>query len=180
MTKEERNRLRFDVFMASVALHSVLGTCDRLRTASGAVKDKRLRGVGYNGSVGGLNHCDDVGHLMVEGHCLRTRHGEVNLISNTDRNHLKGAQVIIMGTPCLECVKDLAHEGVTEIHYVGSYSNAAGKEHIEIIAQEKGIKLVSHDVDYKRLFQDLFDNLASKGGILERAGYKLRIVKELQ
>ena len=180
MTKEKREELRFNVFTASVALHSVLGTCDRLRIASGAVKDKRLRGVGYNGSVSGLSHCDDVGHLMVDGHCMRTRHGEVNLISNTDREHLKGAQVIVVATPCLECVKDLAHEGVAEIHYIGLYGNAAGKEHIETIAKEKGIKLIQHNVDYQELFQMLFDNLASKGGILERAGYKLRIVKELQ
>ena len=60
-------------------LMSVLATCDRLRTASSAEKDKRLRGFGYNGSVSGDGHCDDVGHLMVDGHCERTLHGEENL-----------------------------------------------------------------------------------------------------
>lgn len=178
MSDKNRDQLRFNVFLASVALHSQLGTCDRLRTAAGAVKDKRLRGVGYNGSVSGLAHCDNIGHLMVDGHCLRTRHGEVNLISNTDRENLKGASIIIIATPCLECIKDLAHEGVREIHYVGSYSNAQGKEHIEQICGEKGIKLIQHDIDWQELFQELFDGLAQKGGVLERDGYRLKVERE--
>lgn len=177
-TKKDRGKLRFNVFLGSVALHSALATCDRLRTASGAIKDKRLRGVGYNGSVSGLAHCDEVGHLMVEGHCLRTRHGEKNLISNTDREHLKGAKVIVVGTPCLECLKDLAHEGVAEVCYAGSYNNSIGKEHITKIAKEKGMILKNVNVDFADLFQELFDNLSQKGGVLERAGYKLKIKKE--
>ncbi len=178
MEKEDRDNLRFNVFLASVVLHSQLGTCDRLRIAAGAVKDKRLRGVGYNGSVSGLAHCDDVGHLMVDGHCLRTRHGEVNLISNTDRENLKGASIIITSTPCLECIKDLAHEGVVEIHYTGNYANAQGKEYVGQICKEKGIKLIQHDIDWQELFQELFDGMVQKGGVLERAGYKLKISKE--
>src|SRR3989344_5560942 len=178
MSDNDRDKFRFNVFLASVVLHSQLGTCDRLRTAAGAVKNKRLEGVGYNGSVSGLAHCDDVGHLIVDGHCLRTRHGEVNLISNTERENLRGAQIIIIGTPCIECVKDLAHEGVAEIHYVGSYSNAQGTEHSQQICEEKRIKLIQHHIDYQELFQEVFDNLAKKGGVLERAGYRLKVVKE--
>ncbi|MBI2065253.1 MAG: hypothetical protein HYT62_04330 [Candidatus Yanofskybacteria bacterium] len=175
---KEREKLRSSVFLGSVVLHSALGTCDRLRTASGVVKDKRLRGVGYNGSVSGLAHCDDIGHLMVEGHCLRTRHGEKNLISNTDREHLRGAKVIVIGTPCLDCLKDLAHEGVAEVNYTGTYNNSIGKEHIEYIAKEKGMVLKYLNVDFADLFQELFNNLSRKGGILEWAGYKLEVVKK--
>ena len=177
-TKEDREKLRFSVFLGSVILHSALGTCDRLRTASGAIKDKRLRGVGYNGSVSGLAHCDEVGHLIVEGHCLRTRHGEKNLISNTDREHLRGAKVIVIGTPCLDCLKDLAHEGVAEVHYTGTYDNSIGKEYISRVAKEKGMLLKYHNIDIAELFQGLFDNLYKKGGVLARAGYRLKIKKE--
>ena len=175
---KEREKLRFSVFVGSVALHSALGTCDRLRVAAGAIKNKRLRGVGYNGSVSGLKHCDEVGHLMVEGHCLRTRHGEKNLISNTDREHLRGAKVIVTGTPCLDCLKDLAHEGVAEVHYTGTYDNSIGKEHIKQIAKEKGMVLKYHNIDFADLFQELFDSLVKKGGILGRAGYRLEVTKK--
>lgn len=175
---KKREKLRLNVFLGSIALHSALATCDRLRTASGAIKDKRLRGVGYNGSVSGLAHCDEAGHLIVDGHCLRTRHGEKNLISNTDREHLKGSSVVVVGTPCLDCLKDLAHEGVVEIHYVGAYDNSRGKEYINKIAKEKNIILKNINVDFAELFQELFDNLAKRGGVLERAGYRLKIKKE--
>ena len=173
-----RDGIRRKVFWAAIALHSALGTCDRLRTACGIVKNKRIRGIGYNGSVSGLSHCDDGGHLMEDGHCVATRHGEVNAISNTSREDLRGGQAMIIATPCINCVKDLAEEGIKEIDCVGSYGNARGKNHIDNIARIKGMTIVQHEIDWADLFQELFDLLARKGGILYRSGYRLKIVKE--
>ena len=175
--EKDRQETRFMVFLASIDLSSVMGTCDRLRTACGIVKDKRLRGVGYNGSVTGLPHCDDVGHLMEDNHCIATRHGEANAISNTDPRHLNGGQAIIVATPCINCIKDLAEAGVQEVVYVGSYGNARGKEHLEKFTQQKGMSLRPIEVDWADLFQNLFDLLAKKGGILYRAGYRLKVTK---
>lgn len=175
---KERDRIRFRVFLSSIALHSVLATCDRLRTACGIIKDKRLKGIGYNGSVAGLPHCDDKGHLIVENHCLNTRHGEVNAISNTSREDLKGGQAIVIATPCLECIKDLTQEGVKEIHYIGSYPNSIGATHIKKITKGRKITLKKHEVDWAEVFQEMFDLLARKGGILEREGYRLKVTKE--
>jgi len=175
---EERNKIRFKVFLGSVILHSVLGTCDRLRTACGIVKNKRLRGVGYNGSVSGLPHCDDAGHLMDDNHCIATRHGEANAISNTAREDLRGGEAIVIATPCINCIKDLAEEGVKKVDYLGNYANARGKEHLEAIAHAKGMVLKQHEIDLADLFQNLFDLLARKGGALQRAGYRLKVVKE--
>lgn len=175
---QQRDQTRFTVFLASVALHSVMATCDRLRTACGIVKEKRLRGVGYNGSVSGMSHCDEVGHVMEDNHCIATRHGEENAISNTDRVYLRGGQAIILGTPCFNCVKHLAQEGITRIDYIGAYANARGKEHIHTMAQQLGIEMHQHEIDWAELFQSLFDLLARKGGLLYRAGYRLKVVKE--
>jgi len=178
LKKQTRDKLRFSVFLGSVALHSVLASCDRLRTSCGIVKDKKLRGIGYNGSISGEPHCDDQGHLLVDGHCLRTRHGEKNAISNTDRQYIKGAEAIIIATPCLDCMKDLIEEGVSKINYTGSYENAKGKDFIQDLARRHNVALNSFEVDFEELFQDLFDLLARKGGILHRAGYGLKITKE--
>lgn len=172
-----RQETRFRVFLASTVLQSILGTCDRLRTACGIVKDKRLRGVGYNGSVTGLPHCDDVGHLLEDNHCIATRHGEANAISNTDPRHLNGGQAIVIATPCINCIKDLAEAGVQEVVYVGSYDNARGKEHLGNIAAQRGMALRSIQIDWADLFQNLFDLLAKRGGILYRAGYRLKVIK---
>lgn len=172
-----RDEMRFKVFLGSAVLHSTLGTCPRLRTACAIVNKKRLRGMGYNGSVSGTPHCEDEGHLMVDGHCVRTRHGEVNAITNTDRKDLRGGQALIIATPCLDCVKDLIEEGVTEIDYVGSYQNAKGKQHIEELAQQKGVIFRQHDIDWRDFFQDMFDIFTREGGILANAGYRLQIIK---
>jgi dCMP deaminase len=173
-----RELMRFRVFLGSIIMHSALATCDRLRTGCGIIKNKRLRGVGYNGSVSGLPHCDDAGHLMEDNHCVATRHGEANAISNTSRDDLRGGQAIVIATPCINCIKDLAEEGVIEIDYIGSYSNARGKEHLDKIVKSKGITLRQHEVDFAELFQYLFDLLARKGGAFYRAGYRLKVVKE--
>lgn len=178
MYKTKRDKMRFDVFLASIALHSILGTCDRLRVACGIVNKKRLRGVGYNGSISGLPHCDDVGHLMEDNHCIATRHGEVNAISNTSREDIRGGQAIVTATPCINCLKDLIEEGIKEIDVVGEYPNSRGSQHIKKIAKQRGVLLKSHDIDWEKLFQNLFDLLARKGGILYRTGYKLKVVKE--
>ena len=173
-----RDDLRFKVFLGSIALHSALGTCDRLRIACGIVNNKRLRGVGYNGSVSGLPHCDEAGHLLVENHCIRTRHGEVNAITNTDRKDIRDGQAIVTATPCLNCAKDLAEEGIKRIDYVGSYNNSLGKQYVKEFAKHKGIELVNHNIDWADFFQELFDLLTQKGGILANAGYRLEIKKQ--
>ena len=177
-TSLSRDDLRFKVFLGSVALHSALGTCDRLRTACGIINNKRLRGIGYNGSVSGLPHCDEEGHLMADNHCIRTRHGEVNAITNTARGSIRDGQAIVIATPCLDCAKDLAEEGIRRIDYVGTYENSLGKQHLKELAKQKNIELVSHEVDWADFFQELFDLLTKKGGMLANAGYRLKITKE--
>ncbi len=56
-----------------VALRS---TCDRAMVGAVLVREKHIISTGYNGSPAGLEHCDDIGHLMVDGHCVRTVHAE--------------------------------------------------------------------------------------------------------
>ncbi len=173
-----RDQIRDLAFWCSIAAHSVLATCDRLRTACGIVQNKRLHGVGFNGSVSGLEHCDDANHHIEDNHCLRTRHGEANAITNTPREHLRGGRAMVIATPCIDCIKDLAEEGIARIDYVGDYANAKGKEFIKLLCEKKNIELKQHEIDWADLFQNLFDLLARKGGILCRAGYRLKITKE--
>lgn len=173
-----RAKLRDTIFWVVTLLHSALGTCNRLKTSSSAEKDKKIRGLGYNGSLPGLPHCDDIGHLIIEGHCLRTRHGERNLIDNTEDENLKGARIRIIATPCLNCVKDLVAKEVGEIFFTGSYTNSLGKEYIDSICRDKGVRLEHVEVDWQEALQTILDLLAQPGGILYNSGYRLRVVKE--
>jgi len=174
----DREEMRQLVFLVSTVAHSVLGTCDRLRVACGIVKGKRMRGLGFNGSVNGLPHCDDVGHLMEDGHCVATVHAERNATINVDRDQLDGAQAIVTATPCLPCVHDLLQCGVSQVDFYGTYSNSLASSKIAEQAAKKGVPLKQHQVDWEETFQALFDLLARKGGVLRNAGYRLRVTKE--
>lgn len=177
---QERDKLRDKVFWAVTFLHSALGTCDRLLTAVSAEKDKRLHGFAYNGSLPGTFHCDEVGHFMINNHCRRTRHGERNLKDNTDQEKLNDSRVRILGTPCLDCLKDLAGAGVEEIEYTGYYDNQEFQPTPENLKEIFGdnFNLTCRDIDWVELFQGLFDRLAGPGGILKNLGYRIKLTKE--
>ncbi|HEY4484526.1 MAG TPA: hypothetical protein VI978_02255 [Candidatus Paceibacterota bacterium] len=173
-----RNDLRDKVFWLATLLHSVLGTCDRLRTASSAEKNKRLIGFGYNGSLPGNQHCDEIGHLLIDGHCERTRHGETNLRINATTS-LEGSTVRIIGTPCLPCVRDeLISSGVKKIDYAGKYPNAKGKELIESLALANNVMLTQKDVDWVAMLQSVLDKLSEPGGVFHGQGFRLKVLKE--
>lgn len=176
----DRAVLRDKVYWAMSLLYSALGTCDRLLTASSAEKNKRLVGLGHNGSLPGQPHCDDDGHTMINGHCERTLHGEQNLIHNTDQDKLRGSKIRVLGTPCLRCLKETAAGGVDIIEYEGSYNNQEFQPTPEIIKEIFGenFKLQHRYIDWVELFQELFDRLSGPGGIFKRLGYRIKLVKE--
>ncbi|MEK7192369.1 MAG: deaminase [Patescibacteria group bacterium] len=164
------NKLSWDeLFITSAVLISARGSCDRLRTACVLVKNRRIVGTGYNGSVSGLPSCDDdgVGHLLIDGHCLRTLHGEANAIHNSVAD-LEGATAYVVATPCLDCVKALLQNGVKRIVYVGSYENAKGKNYVEELCRDKAVRLdqwASDVVEVLKVFQKALARLQGPGGI---------------
>lgn len=62
-----KQRPNWDIFwFAQALIYSTRGTCDRLRTGCVIVKNKRIVGAGYNGSVSGLPHCMLLPHLAID------------------------------------------------------------------------------------------------------------------
>ena len=88
--------------------------------------DKRVVATGYNGSIVGQPHCDDVGCLMISGHCERTIHAEMNSICQAARYGIaiQGATVYITCSPCWVCTKLLLNAGVKRLVFAGSYSDS--------------------------------------------------------
>ena len=75
------NRLSWqDYFMANAELISKRSTCDRAFVGAVLVKDKRIIATGYNGGVSEADNCNEVGHYMEDGHCIRTVHAEMNAL----------------------------------------------------------------------------------------------------
>ncbi len=102
------------------------GTCDRGRTASIIVKDKRILTTGYAGSPVGLKHCDEIGHLMVDvidengtvsKHCVRTAHAEQNAIIQAARFGISidGATIYAKMEPCHTCAKMIVNAGIKRV-----------------------------------------------------------------
>ena len=104
------------------------GTCDRARVGIVITKEHRLLACGYNGSPKGQPHCDEAGHELIDGHCVRTVHAEINAIIDAG---LKGVS-IIDGTvyctvsPCYDCVKALINARVKRVVYRTFYDSRYG------------------------------------------------------
>jgi len=103
-----------------VALRS---TCDRAMVGAVLVREKHIIATGYNGSPAGLEHCDDIGHLMVDGHCVRTVHAEVNAIIQAAvfGQATKDADCYVTHFPCLNCTKMLINARISRLVYFNSY-----------------------------------------------------------
>ena len=61
-------------------------TCDRKHVGALLVRDRIILSTGYNGSIRGMPHCDEVGHMMENGHCVATIHAEANAVLQAARN----------------------------------------------------------------------------------------------
>lgn len=104
---------------------STRATCDRLKVGAVLVKDHRILCTGYNGSLPGTPHCDEVGHLVKDGHCVRTIHAEQNAVLQAARFgiRLDGATCYCTFKPCLSCLKTLLGAGVSKIIFREIYGN---------------------------------------------------------
>lgn len=116
-------------------------TCDRAFVGCVLVFEKRILTTGFNGSPAGLPHCDEAGHLLVEGHCVRTIHAETNAIIQAALHGVstKGATCYVTHLPCINCTKALINAGITRIVYDVAYradENAVAflsAAHIEVV-----------------------------------------------
>jgi dCMP deaminase len=99
-------------------------TCDRAHVGCVLVVDKRILTAGYNGSPTGQEHCDDAGHLLVNGHCVRTIHAETNAIIQAALHGVstKGATCYVTHYPCINCTKALINAGITRLVYETAYN----------------------------------------------------------
>lgn len=140
---EERKHYRpswDDYFMAIAKIISSRGTCDRLYAGSVLVKDNRIISTGYNGSPPGLPHCNDVGHLLEEGHCVRTIHGEHNAILQAavqGSTSTKGSTMYTKYSPCIHCTKYVIAAGVKRVVIGKIYRNDKATE----MLKEAGVQV---------------------------------------
>ena len=112
---------RHQYFMEIAEKTALRGTCDRAFVGAVAVQDNRIVATGYNGSPPKQEHCDPKhNHLLIDGHCVRTIHAEMNVICQAAKMgiSLKHATIYCTHEPCFECLKHLQGAGVIKVIYL--------------------------------------------------------------
>jgi dCMP deaminase len=109
---------------ATEQLAAIFSTCSKRKYfAVVLAPNKRVAGVGYNGSPPGMGHCDD-------GYCPRatqqsapgsqydnciSQHAEAGALLWSDIAVRQGGTIIVNGPPCMGCAKLIASSGVVRI-----------------------------------------------------------------
>jgi dCMP deaminase len=129
-----------EYFMKIAEQVATRSTCDRKHIGAVIVKDKTILSSGYNGSLRGAPHCDDVGHDMENGHCVRTVHAESNAVAQAAKNGVRidEAEMYVTASPCLTCFKLIANCGIQTIYYKEFYRD----ERISEFAKQADVRLI--------------------------------------
>lgn len=141
MSETSDPRVSWHEYFMNIAIQvSTRATCDRKHVGAVIVRDKAILSTGYNGSIRGLPHCTDVGHMMDEGHCVRTVHAEANAICQAARNgvRIEGADIYTTASPCWSCFRLIANSSIRRIYYGEFYRDRRSLE----MAEELGMELI--------------------------------------
>lgn len=134
-------------FMDIAKVAATRATCDRKHVGAVLVRDRTILSTGYNGSPKGMPHCDDVGHMMEHGHCVRTAHAEANAIIQAAKNGTStdGATIYTTASPCWPCMKLIINAGIKRIVFGEMYRD----QRVYEFAYGAGIELVNLSGDDK-------------------------------
>ena len=134
-------------FMDIAMMVKERSTCPRLHVGAVIVKDKKIKGTGYNGSPPKIEHCDDIGCLMIDNHCKRAIHAETNAIMQCSPEEREGATIYVTAQPCIDCAKAIIGSGITRVVYANPYTprydflkDAPWIEVVCLATHENGVK----------------------------------------
>jgi dCMP deaminase len=137
---EPTSRVPWDNYFMNIAqVVASRSTCPRKFVGSVIVRDKTILSTGYNGSIRGMPHCTEVGHMMENDHCVATIHAEANAVIQAAKNGvvIDGASIYVTASPCWSCFKMLANGGIRRICFGEFYRD----ERIFDVAKRLGIDL---------------------------------------
>jgi dCMP deaminase len=135
------DRVDWHTYFMNIARQvSTRSTCPRKRVGAVIARDRTILSTGYNGSIRGLPHCEDVGCVVEEGHCISTVHAEANAIIHAARNGvaIAGSELYTTASPCYACFKLMANAGIERVYYGEFYRD----EKSLAVARDAGIELV--------------------------------------
>jgi len=116
--------------MKLAMLASERATCPRMHCGCVIVKNKYVLSTGYNGSLPGAPHCYDVGCIVINNHCIRTNHAEINALAQAARHgvSLDDSTAYITNMPCTTCAKALIAAGIRRVVVFSDYHDTRAEE----------------------------------------------------
>ncbi len=142
-------RASWDEYFMNIAKDvSARATCDRLHVGAVIVKDHVILSTGYNGAARGLPHCDEIGHEIVDGHCVRTVHAEANAILQAAKHGagIDGATLYVTNSPCYDCFKMIVNSGIKRVVYGSFYMGRyEASEKVLDLAKSAGVEIQKHE-----------------------------------
>lgn len=167
--------------MAQSHLLALRSTCTRLMVGATIVRDKRIIAGGYNGSISGDEHCIEEGCYVIDNHCVRTIHAEINALLQCAKFGVPTAEAEIYVThfPCLNCTKSIIQSGIKKVYYANDYKN-----HPYALELFKSAGVDVEQVELEEMILDRKSNekmafTASLLKKLEEAGVDSREIKSL-
>jgi len=147
-------RTSWDQYFMEIARQvATRATCDRKHVGAVLVRDRIILSTGYNGSIRGMPHCDEVGHLMENGHCVATVHAEANAVLQAARTgvRIEGSSLYTTASPCWPCFKLVANAGIVRIVYGEFYRDprifdVAARLNIELVSLAEAVGPASEAV----------------------------------
>ena len=142
-----------EYFLKLAMLASERATCPRMHCGCVLVKDRYVLATGYNGSIPGAPHCTEVGCLIVDNHCVRTNHAEINAICQASRHgvSLQGTTAYVTNMPCTTCAKALIAAGVVKVVVFSDYHDTLAEQFFK----EAGVELERRGMPETSIHYDL-------------------------
>ena len=122
-----------EYFLKLAMLASERATCPRMHCGCVLVKNKNVVATGYNGSIPSDDHCEDAGCIVVDNHCQRTVHAEMNaIVQAAGRGHsIDGATAYVTNMPCTTCAKALITAGIKRVVVFSDFHDTLATEFFE-------------------------------------------------
>jgi dCMP deaminase len=143
-----------EYFLKLAMLASERATCPRMHCGCVLVKDRFVLATGYNGSLPGQPHCEDVGCLIVDNHCVRTNHAEMNALIQAARHgvNTSGATAYITNMSCTTCAKALIAAGIKRVVVFSDFHDTLATQFykdagVEIVKLPMPDKVINYDLD---------------------------------
>lgn len=116
---------RGELYMETARLFAKRSTCLRKSVGAILVRDSHILGIGYNGAARQRDDCLSVGCLLVDSHCVRTVHAEVNAVLMAAKTGVstEGSTMYSTAKPCHRCVNFLINAGVTSVVFDEHYDD---------------------------------------------------------